>query len=140
MVTLPSRTIEYRSARGENRRFESEKKTPSRKGCSFADGRTRTDTWGEPRQILSLVRLPISPHRHILFSIFAFDMAKLVSQSYFSALPPKSRHIGIFGFQLSTAGNKSNLHIDSKINTKFNQENYAKMLKELFMFFSRSFL
>lgn len=34
-----------------------------------ADGRTRTDTQGELRQILSLMRLPISPHRLLVLHL-----------------------------------------------------------------------
>ena len=38
-------------------------------GClKNAEGRSRTGTWGEPHQILSLARLPIPSHRHIKFS------------------------------------------------------------------------
>ena len=45
--------------------FATTKKHPKLKGCSFAEGRTRTGTWGEPRWILSPLRLPISPLRLI---------------------------------------------------------------------------
>lgn len=34
-------------------------------GNPNAGGRTRTDMGSEPRQILSLVRIPISPHRPV---------------------------------------------------------------------------
>gem|GEM_PF-4168165 len=44
-------------------------KSFNRNGCRllhsyFTGGRTRTDTGREARQILSLLRLPISPRRH----------------------------------------------------------------------------
>ncbi len=45
------------------------KKLPKNGSHLFAQGRTRTGTWGEPRQILSLVRLPISPLGRVLFNI-----------------------------------------------------------------------
>ena len=43
----------------------------------FADGRSRTGTWGEPRQILSLVRLPISPLRLVLKDLFTCQFASV---------------------------------------------------------------
>ena len=48
------------------------KKLPKNGSHLFADGRSRTGTWGEPRQILSLVRLPISPHRQVKLFSFQF--------------------------------------------------------------------
>ena len=62
MATLPNKTIEYRFVRGKNRRFDSGKLLFF--AIKNADGRSRTGTWGEPHQILSLARLPISSHRH----------------------------------------------------------------------------
>ena len=48
-------------------RFGSIKKLPLREFNFIlsAGGRSRTGTWGEPHQILSLARLPISSHRQV---------------------------------------------------------------------------
>ena len=67
-ATLPKKKLPVASfsERGEPEvRVRANKKTPVWE-FNGAEGRTRTGTWGEPRQILSLVRLPISPLRHTL--------------------------------------------------------------------------
>ena len=62
-ATLPSKTIEYCFARGKNRHGSTPKKKTLNGVLLFAEGRSRTGTWGEPHQILSLARLPISSLR-----------------------------------------------------------------------------
>ena len=65
MATLPNKTIEYRFVRGKNLGSTPANKKLPCGSLKNADGRSRNGTWGEPHQILSLARLPISSHRPV---------------------------------------------------------------------------
>ena len=66
----------------------------------FADGRTRTGTWGEPRQILSLMRLPISPHRQIFYFQFTSFLGRC-GEATASLLPSQKMLNGSHFFRQS---------------------------------------
>ena len=66
-----NQSTRYNQTGRYNTRVPKYKKIPQLKlRYSFAEGRTRTGTWGEPRWILSPLRLPISPLRHIVLFFF----------------------------------------------------------------------
>ena len=50
-----------------------DKQKKTRYGAFGADGRTRTGTELSPRGILSPLRLPISPHRHVILIHLAYN-------------------------------------------------------------------
>ena len=57
------------------------------RGLFNAEGRSRTGTWGEPHQILSLARLPISSLRHeIAVHIFILPETFQISNIFYKNL------------------------------------------------------